>query len=91
MDPIAKAFAIYLAAINVATFVVYGVDKLKARRGRRRISEAALLLLALLGGSLGAWLGMKAWHHKTLHKRFSYGIPLMMVCQAAVVLWMATR
>ena len=86
MDPIAKAFAIYLAAINVATFVVYGVDKLKARRGRRRISEAALLLLALLGGSLGAWLGMKAWHHKTLHKRFSYGIPLMMVCQAAVVL-----
>lgn len=91
MDPIAKAFAIYLAAINVATFVVYGVDKLKARRGRWRISEAALLLLALLGGSLGAWLGMKAWHHKTLHKRFSYGIPLMMVCQAAVVLWMATR
>lgn len=87
----AKAFAIYLAAINVATFVVYGVDKLKARRGRWRISEAALLLLALLGGSLGAWLGMKAWHHKTLHKRFSYGIPLMMVCQAAVVLWMATR
>lgn len=91
MDPIAKAFAIYLAAINVATFVVYGVDKLKARRGQWRISEAALLLLALLGGSLGAWLGMKAWHHKTLHKRFSYGIPLMMVCQAAVVLWMATR
>lgn len=91
MEPIAKAFAIYLAAINVATFVVYGVDKLKARRGRWRISEAALLLLALLGGSLGAWLGMKAWHHKTLHKRFSYGIPLMMVCQAAVVLWMATR
>ena len=91
MDPIAKAFAIYLAAINVATFVVYGVDKLKARRGRWRISEAALLLLALLGGSLGAWLGMKAWHHKTLHKRFSYGIPLMMVCQAAVVLWLATR
>ena len=87
----AKAFAIYLAAINVATFVVYGVDKLKARRGRWRISEAALLLLALLGGSLGAWLGMKAWHHKTLHKRFSYGIPLMMVCQAAVVLWLATR
>ena len=91
MEPIAKTFAIYLAAINVATFVVYGVDKLKARRGRWRISEAALLLLALLGGSLGAWLGMKAWHHKTLHKRFSYGIPLMMVCQAAVVLWLATR
>ena len=54
----------YLLVINAVAFFVYGIDKLKARKGRWRISEATLLLLAIVGGSVGAWLGMKVWHHK---------------------------
>jgi len=78
---------IYLATINVATFFTFGIDKWKARRDKWRIREAALLLLALLGGSLGAWLGMKVWHHKTMHKKFKYGIPLMLAAQIALILF----
>ena len=59
---------IYLVIINVVTFFMYGVDKWKARKSKWRIREAALLGLAVLGGSIGAWLGMKVWHHKTQHK-----------------------
>ena len=59
---------IYLAAINMATFFVYGIDKWKAMNSKWRIRETALLGLAVLGGSIGAWLGMKVWHHKTQHK-----------------------
>ena len=61
---------LYFAVINVATFLTYGLDKWKAKRSKWRITEAALLMLAVLGGSIGAWLGMKVWHHKTLHKKF---------------------
>ncbi len=56
---------IYLAIINVITFFVYGIDKWKAKRAKWRIPEATLLGMAALGGSIGAWLGMKTWHHKT--------------------------
>ena len=76
---------IYLVTINVATFFVYGLDKWKAKQSRWRVKEAALLGLALLGGSIGAWLGMKVWHHKTLHKKFRYGIPLIIVAQIVLV------
>ena len=54
---------IYLAVINVVTFFMYGIDKWKAKKSKWRIREAALLGLAVLGGSIGAWLGMKVWHH----------------------------
>ena len=59
---------IYLAVINVVTFFMYGIDKWKAKKSKWRIRETALLGLAVLGGSIGAWLGMKVWHHKTQHK-----------------------
>lgn len=72
---------VYLLAINVATFVTYGIDKWKARNDKWRIRETSLLMLAVLGGSLGAWLGMKVWHHKTLHKKFRYGVPAIIVVQ----------
>lgn len=72
---------IYLAVINVVTFFMYGIDKFKAKRSQWRISEAMLLMMAVMGGSLGAWLGMKIWHHKTLHKKFCYGIPLILLIQ----------
>ena len=71
----------YLVLINVITFIVYGIDKLKAKKGRWRIPESTLLLLAIIGGSIGAWYGMKVWHHKTLHKKFTYGIPLILAVQ----------
>lgn len=77
---------IYLAVINVVTFFMYGIDKWKAKKSKWRIRETALLGLAVLGGSIGAWLGMKAWHHKTLHRKFRYGVPLILVVQITLFL-----
>ena len=79
---------IYLVAINAATFFVYGIDKWKARRSMWRIPEATLLGLAAIGGSVGAWLGMRVWRHKTMHKKFQLGIPLIIVAQTALIIWM---
>ena len=76
-----------LAAINVITFMVYGIDKLKAKKGKWRIPEATLLLLAIVGGSIGAWCGMKVWHHKTMHKKFKYGVPLILVLKIGVLFY----
>ena len=76
----------YLAIINVATFLTYGLDKWKAKRSKWRIREAALLMLAVLGGSIGAWLGMIVWHHKTQHKKFKVGIPAIIIVQA-IIIW----
>ena len=64
----ANALIYYLIVINVVTFLVYGIDKWKAKQGSWRISEATLLILAVIGGSIGALLGMQVWHHKTMHK-----------------------
>jgi uncharacterized membrane protein YsdA (DUF1294 family) len=75
----------YLIVINVVTFLVYGIDKWKAKQSKWRISEATLLLLAIIGGSVGAWLGMKTWHHKTMHKKFKYGLPLILLAQIALI------
>jgi uncharacterized membrane protein YsdA (DUF1294 family) len=77
---------IYLVTINVITFFVFGIDKWKAKRSKMRIREAALLMLAILGGSIGAWLGMQVWHHKTMHKKFKYGIPLILIVQIALLI-----
>lgn len=75
----------YLGLINIISFMVYGIDKLKAKQGKWRIPEATLLLLAIIGGSIGAWCGVKVWHHKTLHKKFRYGIPLIIAIQIAMI------
>jgi len=80
-----QAIAYLLIGMNILTFLVYGIDKLKAKQGRRRVSEATLLTLAILGGSIGALLGMKVWHHKTLHKKFKYGIPLILTAQIVLL------
>ena len=76
----------YLAIINVATFLTFGIDKLKARQSKWRVREAALLMLAVLGGSLGAWLGMQIWRHKTLHNKFRYGVPAILIIHL-IILW----
>ena len=76
---------IYLIAINVITFFVYGIDKWKAKRSKWRIPEATLLGLAVIGGSIGAWLGMKVWHHKTMHKKFKFGLPVIIIIQLLII------
>ena len=78
---------IYLAVINVVTFFMYGIDKWKAKKSKWRIRETALLGLAVLGGSIGAWLGMKVWHHKTQHKKFRYGVPLILIIQITLLIF----
>ena len=88
----------YLIVINIVTFLIYGIDKWrstsgrllptgrkKAKQGSWRISEATLLILAVIGGSIGALLGMKVWHHKTMHKKFKYGLPLILLAQIAII------
>lgn len=83
-----KILLAYLIVVNVLTFFMFGIDKWKAKRHQWRIPEATLLGLAVVGGSIGAWLGMKAWHHKTLHKKFQYGIPLILLAQVALVCYL---
>ena len=78
----------YLLAINAVAFIVYGIDKYKAKKAKWRISEATLLLLAVVGGSVGAWMGMKIWHHKTMHKKFKYGIPAILLIQIALMAYL---
>ena len=81
----------YLAAINLVTFFVYGVDKWRAKRGAWRVSEKTLFVLPLLGGSVGAIAGMRAFHHKTKHWYFKYGLPLILLLQLALVVWLKIR
>ena len=82
---IANALLYYLIVITIVTFLVYGIDKWKAKQGSWRISEATLLILAVIGGSIGALLGMKVWRHKTMHKKFKYGLPLILLAQIALI------
>ena len=87
--------AIWLIAINLVTFFVFGFDKFKAKykethERARRVPERTLFLLAALGGSAGALLGMRVFHHKTLHKTFRFGIPAILALQIILPLrlWM---
>ena len=87
----AQLIIFYLVAINVVTFLLYGIDKFKAQRSRWRIPEAVLLGLAVVGGSIGAWLGMMVWRHKTQHKKFKYGIPLILALQIAFLVFVSCK
>ena len=88
MNTLHSCLAYYLLGINAVTFIVYGIDKYKAKKAKWRIPEATLLLLAVLGGSIGAWMGMKVWHHKTMHKKFKYGIPAILLIQIALMTYL---
>ena len=81
----------YLLAVNIATFLLYGIDKYKAKKGKWRISEATLLMMAAIGGSIGAWAGMRLWHHKTMHKKFKYSIPIIIIMQVALAVYLLTN
>ncbi len=82
---------VWLAVINLVTFAVYGIDKAKAKRGTWRVPEKTLFLLPLLGGSLGALLGMRVFHHKTKHWYFVWGIPLILLAQLALAVWLYVK
>lgn len=77
---------VFLASIiNVIAFAMYGIDKEQARKGRWRISESALLGVALLGGSIGALAGMYVFRHKTRKAKFYIGVPIIIVLQAFIL------
>lgn len=76
-----ESISIIIVIINIVTFIIYGIDKYKANKGKWRIPENSLIGLAIIGGSIGAYLGMRVWHHKTMHLKFKYGIPLIIIIQ----------
>ena len=78
-------------AINVFVFAMYGVDKRRAKRGKWRIPERTLLLGTWLLGGVGAWLGMRVFRHKTLHRAFSLSAPPAAVLSLALMIWASLR
>ena len=86
-----RDIAFFLIGINVLTFLLYGIDKWKARRGNWRIPEDTLIWLAIVGGSIGALLGMYLFRHKTQHRKFTLGIPVILLIQGALVYFFLLR
>ncbi len=82
---------IYTAVMSLIAFAAFGIDKYKAKTNRWRISEKTLFLLALLGGGVGAYLGMKVFHHKTRHKQFAIGLPLIMIIQLGLIAFLVRK
>ena len=82
-----KYILLYLALINAAAFLLMLVDKIKAKKNLWRIKESTLILSAVLGGSIGALAGMYTFRHKTLHRKFTIGIPAILILQIAAVLY----
>ena len=82
-----KYLLIYLLIINLTGFFTMFLDKQKARRGKWRIHEKTLFLLAIIGGSLGTTLGMHTFHHKTKHWYFKFGMPLILIAQVALIVY----
>lgn len=83
-----RYFLILYAVMGVIAFSAYGIDKYRAKHDMWRIPEKTLLLLALLGGAIGAYLGMKTFHHKTQHKKFTIIVPLLALIQLVAVFWL---
>ena len=87
MKDIHFAAAVYLIVVNISAIAVYGWDKLSAKQGWQRVPEKILLLL-LLGGSLGAMAAMTFFRHKTRHLKFIYGVPMIFVLQIAALVYL---
>ena len=83
-----KTILLLLVAVNLVSFTLYGLDKLKAKKGLWRIRESTLLLIALLGGSVGALLGMEVFRHKTKHWQFKVLVPVFLVLHIALAVWL---
>lgn len=81
----------YVIAINIVTFLMYGLDKQKARMNRWRIPEKVLMWAAVFGGSLGAYLGMKMFSHKTKKAKFYIGIPVIFIGQVILCVFLILK
>lgn len=82
---------VYLAVMNIAGFTSMAADKIKAKKKKRRISEAALLLTAGLGGSFGAFLAMNTLRHKTKHVKFVLAVPLFLIAHILLLAFLIWR
>ena len=80
-----KIFLVFYALMTIVTFVLYGIDKGKAKKGQWRIPEKTLLLFAMCFGGLGAFLGMKIFRHKTKHTSFKILVPAFMIVQFILI------
>ena len=76
---------VYLGIVNVAGFILPAVDKRRAKKDRWRIRESTLFLISALGGAVAMYISMRLFHHKTKHKRFMIGIPVIIVLQLGAV------
>ena len=83
----AQAAAVWLLSVNLAAFALMGADKYRAKRNLWRIPEKTLFTVAFLGGTPGAILGMRLFHHKTRHRHFRYGLPVLLAVQLAAAGW----
>ena len=79
--------AIYIIAVNLFAYILYGVDKHKSKNSKWRISEKSLIISALVGGSIGALLAMSVFRHKTKHKKFTMGVPFILLLQIATTIY----
>ncbi len=86
-----KVLTFYLILINVTAFLLMGYDKRNAKKGKWRVPESRIFLAAAIGGSVGVWLGMQQFHHKTLHKKFKYGIPAIFLAQIFLIIFLTIR
>ena len=80
-----EIYLIWLAFVSIILFFAMGIDKQKAKKARRRISEKSLFALAVLGGAVGGTIGMHLFHHKTKHWYFRYGFPLIAAVQIVLI------
>ena len=83
-----KLLIYYIVLINIITFIIMYIDKQKAIKGKYRISEKTLIYLCVLGGSLGELMGMYTFRHKTKHRKFTIGVPILLVINILVIIRM---
>ena len=83
-----ELLSLYLLLINAAAFLLMLSDKRRAKKKRWRIPEAILMGIAAIGGSLGSWIGMYLFRHKTKHPKFTVGIPLFLIVHIALLIWL---
>jgi len=86
-----QLLGLYLLAVNLAAFLLMGLDKGRAKKERWRIPEKTLFLPVVLGGGIGGILGMRVFRHKTKHWYFRFGFPLILILQVALAIWLFWR
>lgn len=86
-----KIIVIYIVIINIIGFAIMGADKRKAKKNAWRIPEKTLFLVSAIGGSIGTWAGMYAFRHKTKHWYFVVGMPMILIIQIGIIVYLATK